>query len=358
MNQWIIRSQEIQPLSQEWIKKAHERLDSQTRPQGSLGYLEDVIAKLVAIQQKTRPQLDKKRILIFAGDHGIEREEVSLYPREVTRAMVMNFLTGGATVSALAKQINADVKIIDAGVDGDFNRHEGLTQAKIGRGTRNFKLEPAMTVEELHQALELGWTMVEQAKKDQIDILVLGEMGIGNTTSASAIIAACLNVQPALVTGRGTGLNQEGLKHKIEVIEEAILRHKTQLDSPLNILRCLGGYEIAAMTGAILACGHYSLPVVVDGVVVAAAALCAYELNPVISDYMFVGHESEERAHRFVLEKFNQQPLLRLSMRLGEASGAALAVNILDAGVRIYNEVATFEEAQVANKKESARLSQ
>lgn len=353
MNPWIIRSQEIQPISKEWVQKAHRRLDSQTRPQGSLGYLEGVVAKLVSIQQKDRPQLEKKRILVFAGDHGIEREGVSLYPREVTKAMVMNFLNGGATINALARQIKADVKVIDVGVDADFIEHDSLIQAKVARGTRNFKQEPAMTGEELNKALEIGWRMVEEAQRDQVDILAIGEMGIGNTTAASAVIAACLKVQPALVAGRGTGINQEGLQHKIRVIEESIAKHATHLDHPLNILQHVGGYEIAAMTGVFLACAHYSLPVVLDGVVVAAAALCAFQLNPVISEYVFIGHESEERAHRFVLEKFGQQPLLRLSMRLGEASGAALAISILEAGVRIYNEVATFEEAQVANKKES-----
>lgn len=353
MNPWVIRSREIQPISKEWLEKAHRRLDSQTRPQGSLGYLENAIARFVSIQKKDRPRLEKKRILIFAGDHGIEEEGVSLYPREVTQAMVMNFLHGGATINALARQINADVKVVDVGVDADFNRHDSLVQAKVGRGTRNFKREPAMTVEEFNKAFETGWRMVEEAKNDQVDLLAVGEMGIGNTTSASAVIAACLKVQPALVTGRGTGLNPEGLQHKIRVIEESIARHAAYLEGPFDILQHVGGFEIAAMTGAILACGHYCLPVVLDGVVVAAAALCAAQWNPVITDYIFIGHESQERAHRFVIEKLDREPLLRLSMRLGEASGAALAISVLEAGIRIYNEVATFEEAQVANKKES-----
>ena len=353
MNQWIIRSQEIQPLSKEWLRKAHQRLDEQTRPQGSLGRLEEAIAKLVAIQHKERPQLEKKRILIFASDHGVEKEGVSLYPREVTKAMVLNFLNGGATINALARQIDAEVKVIDVGVDADFAKHDCLVQAKVGRGTKNFKVEPAMTLEELNQSLDVGWRMVQEAKEDQVDILAIGEMGIGNTTAASAVIAACLHVQPALVTGRGTGVNQAGLQHKIEVIEESIQKHAPHLDQPLGVVQYVGGFEIAAMTGAILACAHFALPVVLDGVVVAAAALAALQLNPAISDYIFVGHESEERGHRFVLERFDQQPLLRLSMKLGEASGAALAIGILEAGVRIYNEVATFAEAQVANKKES-----
>jgi nicotinate-nucleotide--dimethylbenzimidazole phosphoribosyltransferase len=352
MERWIICSQAIQPTDKAWAQKARQRLNSQTRPQGSLGDLENMIAKFVAVQQKDCPRLEKKRILIFAADHGVEREGVSLYPREVTRAMVMNFLNGGATINALARQINAEVRVIDVGVDADFADHASLIQAKVGRGTKNFKLEPAMSVEELNKALETGWRVVKEAKNDNVDLLVVGEMGIANTTAAGAVIAACLKVQPALVTGRGTGLGQEGLRHKIQVIEESAARHAPYLDRPLNILRHVGGYEIAAMTGVILACAHYALPVVLDGVVVAAAALCAFQLNPAIADYIFIGHESEERAHRFVLEKIGQKPLLRLSMRLGEASGAALAVSLLEAGVRIYNEVATFEEARVAGQKE------
>ena len=357
MQQWIIRSQNIPPLNKEWYLKAQQRLDQQTRPQRSLGRLEDAMAKFVAIQQKERPQLEKKRILIFAGDHGVEKEGVSLYPREVTKAMVLNFINGGATINALARQISAEVKVIDVGVDGDLPGHDSLVQAKIGRGTKNFKIEPAMSEEELDKALGVGWRMVEESKNEKFDILALGEMGIANTTAASAVIAGCLKVSPFLVTGRGTGVDDKGLRHKIEVIEESIKRHAAYLDSPLRILQYVGGYEIAAMTGAILACAHFFLPVVLDGVVVSAAALCAFQLNPVVLDYVFVGHESEERAHRFVLEKFDQKPLLRLSMRLGEASGAALAIGILEAGVHIYNEVATFEEARVANKKESESYS-
>ena len=351
MNQWIIRAGNIRPLDQAWRLKAQQRLNEQTRPQGSLGRLEEAITKFVAIQKNERPQITKKRILVFASDHGVEQEGVSLYPREVTKAMVMNFLNGGATINALARQIDADVKVIDVGVDADFLNHDDLVKAKIGRGTKNFKIEPAMTSEELNQALVIGWQMAEQAKKDKVDVLIIGEMGIGNTTAASAVIAACLKVSPDLVTGRGTGIDEQGLTHKILVIKESLKKHELYLDNPLSILQHVGGYEIAAMTGVILGCAELSLPIVIDGVVVSAAALAAFQINPLILDYMFLGHESQEKGHRMVLGELGQEPLLRLSMRLGEASGAALAVNILDAGICIYNEVATFAEAQVAGKK-------
>ncbi len=353
MNPWIIRAGNIQPLDQARRLKAQKRLDEQTRPQGSLGRLEDMIAKLVAILGQERPKIAKKRILVFAADHGVEREGVSLYPREVTKAMVMNFLNGGATINAIARQIAADVRIVDVGVDADFLDHEGLVKAKIGRGTKNFKIGSAMTIEELNKALGIGWQMAQEAKEQQVDILVIGEMGIGNTTAASAVIAAGLKVTAVLVTGRGTGVTQDGLAHKVKIIDESLKKHALHMQDPLDILQHVGGYEIAAMTGTILACAEFSIPMVLDGVVVAAAALMAYQINPLVLDYIFLGHESQEKGHRLVLAELGQEPVLRLSMRLGEASGAAMAVNILEAGIRIYNEVATFEEAQVAGKKQA-----
>ena len=353
MNSWVTRVQKIQPLDKDWLLKAQRRLDEQTRPQGSLGRLEDAIVRLAAIQQQERLRLKTKRILIFAGDHGVEHEGVSLYPREVTRAMVMNFLNGGATINALARHAGAGVKVVDVGVDCDFLEHDALVKAKVARGTKNFRVEPAMTAEELDRALEAGWRMAEEACQENVDILAVGEMGIANTTSASAIIAAGLKAAPALVTGRGTGVGQEGLQHKIRVIEESLERHASSLTHPLNILQHVGGYEIAAMTGAIVASACFRIPIVVDGVVAAAAALMAYQLNTAVLDYVFLSQESQERGHGIVLREFRQEPLLRLSMRLGEASGAALALGLLEAGVRVYNEVATFEEAQVAQKKES-----
>jgi len=357
MNTWIEKSKHIKKCDEAWLKKAQARLDEQTRPQGSLGRLEEVISKLVAIQKKERLDLGKKRIFVFTCDHGVEQEGVSLYPREVTQAMVMNFINGGATINCLARQVGADVKVVDVGVDGEFQDHPDLIKAKVRRGTRNLKVEPAMTPKELDQALQVGWDRIQEAENDNIKIVALGEMGIGNTTPAAAVIAALLDRPAEEVTGRGTGINEQGLKLKIKVIDEAIAKHKSALKTPLDVLQRLGGFEIAAMTGAILACAHKSIPVVVDGIVVAASTLAAYRLNPAILDYVFLAHESQEQGHRYVFEEFQKSPLLSLSMRLGEASGAALALNIIEAGARIYNEVATFQEAEVANKKESAIVS-
>jgi nicotinate-nucleotide--dimethylbenzimidazole phosphoribosyltransferase len=355
MRIWIDRAQSIPRLDEDWLRKGQQRLDEQTRPQGSLGRLEGFITRLVAIQKKEPLELSRKRILIFAADHGVECEGVSRYPRAVTQAMVINFLNGGATVNALARHAGADVRIVDVGIDGEVPDHEGLIKAKVRKGTRNLKIESAMSLEETHRALEVGWAAVEAARREGVQMIGLGEMGIGNTTPATAIIAVLLNRAAEEVAGRGTGVDDEGFRRKIRVIEEAIRRHQGHLHHPLGVLQALGGLEIAAMSGAILACSHYSLPVVVDGIVVAASMLVCHRLNPVILDYVFLSHESHERGHRYVLEAFKQTPILNLSMRLGEASGAALALTVLEAGVKIYNEVATFAEASVAHQRERAQ---
>ncbi len=352
MQIWIERARHIATFSEGWREKARRRLDGQTRPKGSLGLLEDVITRIVAIQQTTLPDLSRKRILIFAADHGVEEEGVSLYPREVTQAMVFNFLNGGATINALARQIGAEVSVVDMGVDGDFKGDHRLVHAKIRRGSRNMMREEAMTAGELDRALQTGWDLVHQAKADGIHLLGLGEMGIGNTTSASAVIAALTGTTPDLVTGRGTGLDVKMRKKKVNVIECALALHHPSMKDPLFALRSVGGYEIAALTGAILAAAKLGLPVVIDGWIVSAAALVALRLNPRILDFLFFAHESGEQGHSFLLQELEVRPLLHLGMRLGEASGAALAMGILDSMCRIYREVATFEEAAVAHARQ------
>ena len=352
MKQWIERSKHIQPIDAVWREIAQKRLDEQTRPRRSLGQLEIALQQLVAIQKTRTPELHQKQILIFACDHGVEAEGVSAYPKSVTEAMVLNFLNGGATINVLARHIGAEVRVVDVGVDADLKPHPLLVSRKVRRGTRNMTQEPAMTFEELDQALTVGWDMAEEAKKEGVSILVLGEMGIGNTTAASAVVSALLKVKPELVTGRGTGIDDDTWNAKVRAIEKALHLHQTVLNDPLQILEHVGGYEIAAMTGALLGCAHHHLPVIVDGWVVSASTLAAAQLNPSILDYVFFGHESEEKGHRIVLEALRTRPIIHLGMRLGEGSGAALALGILEAAVRIYNEVATFDEAQVAKKKE------
>lgn len=369
MREWAAELHNIASLDPAWKEKARRHLKQQTRPEGSLGILESLLERLVAIQKSETLTIHPQQIFIFAADHGVTEEEVSLYPREVTQSMVLNFLNDKATISALARYLGAQVKVVDIGVDADFpltlslspeGRGQGegrLIHAKIGRGTKNMTREAAMTAEELEQALQVGWDLVRQAKKEGVKLIGLGEMGIGNTTAASAVNAALTGQPVDVMTGRGTGLGEAMLQHKIEVIQRAHALHGKYFSDPLQILRRVGGYEIAAMTGAILSAARHSLPVVIDGWIVSAAALTAIRLNPKVLDYLFFAHQSEERGHRLILELLEVQPILNLSMRLGEASGAALAMSILEAAVRIYNEVATFAEAEVPNRKQTTKHS-
>lgn len=350
MPNWKDESQKISQPDAAWAQKARQRLNEQTRPQGSLGLLEGILERLSSIQKKERLDISKKRILIFAADHGVTEEGVSLYPSDVTHAMVMNFLSGGATINALARHLKAEVRVIDMGVAQDFQNAPDLIHRKIARGTRNMLKEPAMTPEELEQAIQTGWELAEEAFRDGVQILALGEMGIGNTTAASAMIAALTGVPAPLVTGRGTGLDENLRLHKAGVIGQALKRHHPLLGDPLKILQCVGGYEIAAMTGAVLGAARYEVPVLIDGWIVSAAALAAVEWNAKSLEYLFFAHESAEQGHRYFFERFDVRPILDLSMRLGEASGAALALNVLDAAVHIYNEVATFAEAGVSKR--------
>ncbi len=347
---WQKFANDIVPADTEWRRRAADRLREQTRPAGSLGRLEEVAERLVAIQRLDKPSVSRKRILIFAADHGVTAEGVSLYPREVTCAMVLNFIHEGATINSLARLAGAEVIVADLGVDGDLAGVPGLVQAKVGRGTRNFCEGPAMLAEELDQAMAAGFKLGETAAHDGIQLLGLGEMGIGNTTSASALIAALTRRKPETVTGRGTGLGEEALRHKIAVIERALELHAPVLTNPLSIMQCLGGFEIAGLCGAILAAAKARIAIVIDGWIVSAAALAAIRLNPAILDYLFFAHRSEEYGHRLLLEELEVRPLLDLGMRLGEGSGAALAMPIIEAAARIYCEVATFAEAGVANR--------
>lgn len=349
---WPHRIRAIPPLDPLWKDRARERLREQTRPEGSLGELERYLERFVAIQRKGQPSAAKKRIYLFAADHGVEAEDVSLYPREVTTAMVYNFLSGGATINAFAEAAGVELRIVDMGVDHDFGENPALLSKKIRRGTSNIRRGPAMNASEVTQALETGWQMALQAKEDGVDVLGVGEMGIGNTTAASAVIAALTQSLPQGITGRGTGIDEAMLQRKIKVIEDALQVNQTYLKDPLSILQGLGGFEIAAIAGCVAGAAYGGIPCVVDGWIASAGALVPIHVNPAILEYLFFAHESEEKGHRLLLEELDVRPLLRLSLRLGEGTGACLAMGILEAAVRAYNDVATFEEARVAGKKQ------
>jgi nicotinate-nucleotide--dimethylbenzimidazole phosphoribosyltransferase len=338
----------IKPVDAGLLLEAQRRLDNKTKPLGSLGRLEEFARRYAAISGTLEPETMKKVIFTFAGDHGVVAEGVSAFPKEVTPQMVLNFLNGGAGVNVLARHVGADVLVVDVGVDYDFNAVPGLINRKVARGTRNFARGPAMTREESLAAMEVGIELANQAKSEGVSILGTGEMGIGNTTPSSAIIAAISGKSVREVTHRGTGINDAALENKIRVIEEGLALNKPDPRDPLDVLTKVGGLEIAAIAGLVIGAAANRLPVVIDGFISTAGALIASEMHPNIREYIFAAHESVEIGHRFMLEHLGAEPILDLQLRLGEGTGAALAMGLIEAGVKILKEMATFEEAGVA----------
>ena len=343
----------IESPSQQWLARARARLDQLTKPLGSLGRLEDLAAQMVSIREETFADPMRKAVYVFAADHGITAEGVSAYPSEVTRQMVLNFLAHGAAVNVLAKLHQAEVNVVDVGVDADFGRVDGLLHHKVRMGTRNMMREPAMSVDELTAALDVGLRLADDAKTKGYNLVAVGEMGIGNTTAASAITFALTREPVNRITGKGTGLNSEALTHKCLVIEAVLAKHFDNLPAePLDVLRCVGGLEIAAMTGFILGAARHRLAVVVDGFISTAAAAIAFAIAPQVCGYLFAGHQSEEPGHRVLLEYIGLKPILALNMRLGEGTGAVLAMPILESALSLYNQMATFESAGVSEAKD------
>jgi nicotinate-nucleotide--dimethylbenzimidazole phosphoribosyltransferase len=342
-------AESIQILDPEVLAEAVRHLDRLTKPLGSLGQLESLAARLIAIRGENIRQL-QKAIYVFAADHGVARAGVSAYPSEVTAQMVLNFLRGGAAINVLARQYGASLTVVDAGVDADFDDCSGLRIVKVRRGSRNFLEEPAMTEEEMFAALEAGLALADEAYLQGVDLVIAGEMGIGNTTSASAITAVLTQRDPAEVTGKGTGLDDAGRNRKLNVIRRALRRHFPEtLNVPvLELLRCVGGLEIAAMTGFVLGAAQHRMVVVCDGFISTAAAGLAVGLAPNVKHYLVAGHCSEEPGHRFLLRHLGLDPILRLNMRLGEGTGAALALPIIESAIHLYHEMATFESASVS----------
>ena len=338
----------IRPVDEDFLAKAQAKLDNKTKPLGSLGRLEEMARRFAAIKESLAPETGKKVIYTFAGDHGIVEEGVSAFPKEVTPQMVLNFLRGGAGVNVLARHVGAEVRVVDVGVDFDFEPAAGLIISKVARGTRNFAKGSAMTREEALAAIGVGITLANEAKAEGIAMLGTGEMGIGNTSPSSAIIAALSRCTVREVTHRGTGINDQALEHKIAVIEAGLLLNRPDPEDPLDVLTKVGGLEIAAIAGLVLGAAANRIPVVVDGFISTAGALIAYEMHPQVSDYIFAAHSSVEIGHRMMLERIGAQPILDLQLRLGEGTGAALAMGLIEAGVKVLKEMATFAEAGVA----------
>jgi nicotinate-nucleotide--dimethylbenzimidazole phosphoribosyltransferase len=339
----------IKPVNPQLLAQAQARLDNKTKPLGSLGRLEEFARRVAAISGSQQPDTTKKVIFTFAGDHGIVEEGVSLFPKEVTPQMVFNFLAGGAGVNVLARHAGVEVRVVDVGVDFDFENAAGMIHRKVARGTRNFAKGPAMTRDEALAAMQVGIDLADGCKAEGIGLVGTGEMGIGNTSPSSAIIAALSGISVRELTHRGTGINDVALEHKIRVIEQGLALNRPDPADPLDVLTKVGGLEIAAIAGLVLGCAANSIPVVIDGFISTAGALIASELHPNVHDYIFAAHESVEIGHRFMLERIGARPILDLGFRLGEGTGAALAMGLIEAGVKVLNEMATFEQAGVSH---------
>jgi len=339
----------IQAIDLRDLKIAQERLDSLTKPPGSLGRLEEFARRYAAIKGVDSPTVRRKAVFVFAADHGIAEEGVSAYPAEVTPQMVLNFLNGGAAINVLARHVGAEVQVVDMGVNFDFAGCPNLIHKKIAPGTRNMSREPAMTRRQAEEALQAGIELAMQWAEQETDIFATGDMGIGNSTSAAAIMSVHAKKTPRQVTGRGTGIDDAALEKKIALIERTIQINRPNPEDPLDVLAKIGGFEIAAIAGFILGAAASRTPIVIDGLISGAAAVSACKMNPAVRDYIFPSHKSQEPGHDVFFQILQCTPLFDFGMRLGEGTGAVLAMGILESSVRIYNEMATFAEAQVAS---------
>jgi len=341
----------IGSLDLDRMQKAQAKLDNLTKPHGSLGRLEELAKQIVGITGDINSKLNKKTIIVMASDHGVVDEGVSAYPKDVTAQMVYNFLSGGAGINVLAKHIGAEVKVVDVGVASDLGEHPFLVSKKVDFGTKNMAKGPAMTKKQALKSIQTGIEVVEDVIRDGCDIVGTGDMGIGNTTASSAIASVICQADINLVTGHGTGIDESGLEHKINVIKEAIALNKPDSSDALDVLAKVGGFEIGGIAGVILGASANRIPVVIDGFISGAGALLAASIAPKSKDFMIASHCSVEKGHRIVLEKLGLKPLFDFNMRLGEGTGAALGMDIAEASVKILNEMATFEEAGVSEKK-------
>lgn len=350
-SEWL--NKPVPALNNEIKDAALERQGMLTKPPGSLGRLEEIAVSFAAMQGELKPVLDKVRIVVFAGDHGVVDEGVSAFPQVVTLEMIKNFARGGAAISVMAKQLGASLEVVDVGSapapDGSvLDALPGVVVQKAAAGTANFCLQPAMSEAELSAALNAGRDAVERGLAEGMQLFIGGEMGIGNTSPATAIAAALLKVDAAELAGPGTGLDDKGVQHKAEVINRALALHAGQLNDPLSILQHVGGFEIAALCGAYIYAAQNRVAVLVDGFISSAAAMLALQLKPELSEWMLLAHASAEPGHQKMVEAIGQTPLLNMGMRLGEGSGAAVAVTLLRSAIALHNNMATFAEAGVS----------
>ena len=335
------------------LTELREKINQKTKPLGALGQLEDLALKIDHILQSSEPQLAHPHIIVFAGSHGIAAEGVSAYPSEVTYQMVLNFLGGGAAINVFTRQHHIELLLVDAGVDHEFEKKEGLIHAKINYGTKSFLKGHAMTAEECHLSMEKGTELVCDVRKKGCNVIGFGEMGIGNTSAAALIMHKLLELPLEECTGRGTGLDETQYQNKLSILQQASDFHNGTLsgNDPLAVLRTFGGYEMSMMCGAMLQAAREGMIILVDGFISGAAFLCAYKLSPAVKSYSVFSHLSDENGHAFLMEQLEVKPLLKLNMRLGEGSGCALAYPLLQSAVAFMNEMASFESAGVSNKE-------
>jgi nicotinate-nucleotide--dimethylbenzimidazole phosphoribosyltransferase len=338
----------VAPPDRRVAEETQRILDFKTKPRRSLGRLEDLACQVAAIRGTPRPPMPEKAIIVMGGDHGVAEEGVSAYPQEVTGQMLLNFARGGAAINVLAQHVGARVVVVDMGVKGAPQVAE-VRAHPVGSGTRNFTRGPAMTREEAVQALETGIRIAKEVATDGCTLIGIGDMGIANTTSASALCAVFAGAQPEEVCGRGTGIDDAGLRRKIEVVRRGIEVNRPDPENALDVLASLGGFEIAGLAGVVLGGAAACVPVVVDGFICTAAALAAIRLAPAAVGYLVASHRSVETGHRLALQALGVAPLLDLSMRLGEGTGAALAMTLIDASIRLLHEMATFDSAGVSD---------
>ena len=345
---WINKPVSI--ISSDYVVAARQHQNNLTKPQGSLGVLEDIAVRLSAMYSSAKPAVDRVHIVVFAADHGVAEENVSAFPQAVTLEMVRNFSRGGAAICVLAKQLNADLEVVNVGTVAEHETLQGVIVQRIAAGTKNLSKQSAMTAAQLEEALMAGSDAVWRAKKATAQLFIGGDMGIANTTSATAIACAILNEKPEIMAGPGTGLDKFGVSHKAEVIQRSLELHKDNFKTPLDVLQHVGGFEIAALTGAYLTCTQTGLPAVVDGFISTAAALVAIKINPQVKDWLFFAHTSAEPGHKIMMQAMHVKPLLDMNMRLGEGSGAAVVVPLLRMACALHSGMATFNQAQVSNK--------
>lgn len=343
----------IKPVSQDWHLKARAYLENLAVPQGSLGELINLAEQLAAIKETLKPSVKTKIVVTMAGDHGVVDEGVSAFLQEVTPQMVANFVKGGAAINVLSEVAGAKVLVVDMGVNADLSE---LVQAghilsrKVDYGTKNMALGPAMTREQAKEALEAGINVVKKLVEEEgVELLATGDMGIGNTTPSSAVLAAMSGYSVQEVTGRGTGIDDAALENKVRVIEKALEVNRPNANDPLDILAKVGGFEIGGIAGLILGAAYFKVPIVIDGFISSAGGLLAKAFAPQALDYMIASHQSMEYGHKFLLEELGLRPLLNLNLRLGEGTGAALAMNIVESAAQVINKMLTFEDAGVTS---------